>query len=77
MQLNIKYFGRIAEITNCNEETFEFSKATISKLLELLFAKYPELKTKDFQVAQNQEIVSLETMVSGEDLALLPPFSGG
>ena len=77
MQLNIKYFGRIAEITNCNEETLEFSNATINELLKMLNDKYPELKSKDFQVAQNQEIVSFETMVSGEDLALLPPFSGG
>jgi len=77
MQLNIKYFGLIAEITKCNEETFEFSETTISELLELLFGKYPELETKDFQVAQNQEIVSVVTTVSGEELALLPPFSGG
>ena len=77
MQLNIKYFGLIAELTKCNEETLEFSNVTILELLEHLFGKYPELKTKDFQVAQNQEIVSLETKVSGEELALLPPFSGG
>ena len=77
MQLNIKYFGLIAEVTHCNEETIEFTDSTISELLEFLFGKYPELKTKDFQVAQNQEIVSFETIVSGEELALLPPFSGG
>ena len=77
MQLNIKYFGLIAEVTHCNEETFEFTDSTISELLEFLFGKYPELRTKDFQVAQNQEIVSFETIVSGEELALLPPFSGG
>lgn len=77
MQLNIKYFGLIAEITKCNEETFEFSARTISELLEFLFGKYPGLEAKDFQVAQNQEVVSIETIVSGEELALLPPFSGG
>jgi len=77
MQLNIKYFGLIAEVTHCNEETIEFTDSTISELLEFLFGKYPELRTKDFQVAQNQEIVSFETIVSGEELALLPPFSGG
>ena len=77
MQLNIKYFGLIAELTKCNEETLEFSKMTIAELIEALFAKYPELENKDFQVAQNQEIVSKEAAVSGEELALLPPFSGG
>jgi len=32
---------------------------------------------KDFQVAQNNEIVTKETLVSGTEIALLPPFSGG
>jgi sulfur-carrier protein len=77
MQLNIKYFGLIAELTQCNEETLEFSNTTISELLETLYNKYPELKTKDLQVAQNQEIVFNDTNISGEELALLPPFSGG
>jgi molybdopterin synthase sulfur carrier subunit len=77
MQLNIKYFGLLAEITNCNEETLEFSNTTISELLETLYNKYPELKTKDFQVAQNKEIVSNITNISGDEIALLPPFSGG
>jgi molybdopterin synthase sulfur carrier subunit len=77
MQLNIKYFGLIAEITKCNEETFEFTNSTILELLEFLFGKYPELKTKDFQVAQNHEIVSNDTLITGAEIAILPPFSGG
>jgi molybdopterin synthase sulfur carrier subunit len=77
MQLNIKYFGLIAELTTCNEETLEFSEATIADLKEVLVEKYPELKTKDFQIAQNKEIVSSNAIVSGEEIAILPPFSGG
>jgi molybdopterin synthase sulfur carrier subunit len=77
MKLNIKYFGLIAELTTCNEETLEFSEATIADLKEVLVEKYPELKTKDFQIAQNKEIVSSNAIVSGEEIAILPPFSGG
>jgi molybdopterin synthase sulfur carrier subunit len=77
MQLNIKYFGLIAEITRCNEETLELSNATIGQLKEVLVDRYPELNTKDFQIAQNKEIVSSHTKVSGEEIAILPPFSGG
>jgi molybdopterin synthase sulfur carrier subunit len=77
MKLNIKYFGLLAEITNCNEENLEFSKSTISELIELLNNKYPDLQNKNFQVAQNCEIVSSDTIVSFEEIALLPPFSGG
>ncbi|MEZ4795682.1 MAG: MoaD/ThiS family protein [Flavobacteriaceae bacterium] len=77
MLLNIKYFGLIAELTHCNEEALEFSYTTIADLKEALIAKYPDLKAKDFQIAQNKEIVSNNATVSGDEIALLPPFSGG
>ena len=77
MNLNIKYFGLLAEITQCKEETLVFSKNSVSDLLEVLFEKYPDLKEKDFQVAQNLEIVSKEAILLNTEIALLPPFSGG
>ena len=77
MTLNIKYFGLIAEITNCNEEILDFFFFFCSCLLELLFQKYPTLVEIDFQIAQNQEIISKNTIITGSELALLPPFSGG
>ena len=77
MNLNIKYFGLLAEITQCSEETLEFSKTTVAELLEELYAKYPGLKERDFQVAQNLEIVSKDTNLINTEIALLPPFSGG
>jgi molybdopterin synthase sulfur carrier subunit len=77
MQLNIKYFGLLTEATNCKEETITFSKLSVSELLDTLFENHPNLKGKDFQVAQNQEIVSKNTSVSEGEIALLPPFSGG
>jgi molybdopterin synthase sulfur carrier subunit len=77
MNLKIRYFGLLAEITNHSEETIVFSKSSVSDLLELLFEKYPKLKEKDFQVAQDLEIVSMETILLESEIALLPPFSGG
>ena len=77
MQLNIKYFGLLADVTQCHGETLEFSKSSVSELLAMLFERYPNLEDKDFQVAQNCEIVSKETFVSETEIALLPPFSGG
>lgn len=77
MNLKIRYFGLLAEITNRSEETITFSKKTVSDLLELLFEKYPELKEKDFQVALDLEIVSKDTLLLESEIALLPPFSGG
>ncbi len=77
MELNIKYFGILAEVTQCNEETFVFKKQTISELITDLCSKYPQLKGKEFQVAQNQKIVTPKSIVSEGEIALLPPFSGG
>ena len=77
MQISIKYFGQIAEVTQVNEEQIEFSGHAISELLDVLHSKYENLKHKDFQVAQNQELVSEHTQITGEAIALLPPFAGG
>ena len=77
MTLNIKYFGVIAEITQCHEEVLEFSKSSVDDLLNVLFDKYPEIKIKDFQVAMNNEIISRNSIVSEPEIALLPPFAGG
>jgi len=77
MYITIKYFGQIAEVTQRENETLEFSGSLVSELVEILYKKYKELKNKDFQVAQNQELVSLDTKLTGSEVALLPPFSGG
>ena len=77
MRLKIKYFGLLAEIAKCDEETFEFSRSSVSELLSELYIKYPDLKGKDFKVAQNLEIVSEESSITATEIALLPPFSGG
>lgn len=77
MNLNIKYFGLLAEITQCSEETLSFSKETVADLLAELFQKYPKLQTKDFQVAHQQEIADKQTKITHPEIALLPPFSGG
>lgn len=77
MHITIKYFGQIAEVTKTEEESLEFSGSLVSELLESLNEKYNALKNKDFQVAQNQELVTDETELTGAEIALLPPFSGG
>ena len=77
MQITIKYFGQLIEVTHLEEESLEFSGTYIHELLDILYRKYSTLKTKNFQVAQNQELVLLETEITGQDIALLPPFAGG
>lgn len=77
MIIHIKYFGQIAEVTQIENEEFEFAKNSISDLIEALTSKYPELKNKSFQVAQNQKLVKEGHLLTGDEIALLPPFAGG
>lgn len=77
MVIKIKYFGMLTEVTNCQEETIDVSGNSISEVIDVLYAKYPDLKHKTFQVAQNQELVPFETELTSSEIVLLPPFSGG
>ncbi len=77
MQITIKYFGMLAEVTNCQEEILDEEVTTVSEVLHILYDKYPLLKEKGFQIAQNQVLVGKETRLTEGELALLPPFAGG
>ncbi|SFZ94467.1 molybdopterin synthase sulfur carrier subunit [Flaviramulus basaltis] len=77
MLITIKYFGQLTEITHLEEEYLDFEGTQVSELLDTLYRKYNTLKTKDFQVAQNQELVDENTKLTGQEIALLPPFAGG
>jgi molybdopterin synthase sulfur carrier subunit len=77
MILSIKYFGLLAEVTERSEEKIKFSGKSISDLKTILFQKYEELKNKDFQIFQNNELTTNETKVTATEIALLPPFAGG
>ncbi|WP_298900474.1 MoaD/ThiS family protein [uncultured Psychroserpens sp.] len=77
MTLKIKYFGMLAEITQCEEETLSFSKGTAADLLKVLFEKHPILEEKEFQIAQNQTFISNDSIISNAEIVLLPPFAGG
>lgn len=77
MQIDVKYFGMLAEITGCDSEKVESEIQTVADLQKVLLGKYPDFKNKDFRIAQNQELVALETKLTGQEIAVLPPFAGG
>lgn len=78
MNITIKYFGLIAEITGCHDETLEISDLTLYELLEnFVYKKYPNLKYEIFNVAYNKEIITGNILITETEIALLPPFSGG
>lgn len=77
MQVEVKYFGMLAEITACNTEQLVISSQDVSGLKKALLDKYPGFKNKDFRIAQNQELVEDTALLTGQEIAVLPPFAGG
>jgi len=77
MTIEINYFGMLADVTGCSLENLSVSAVSISDLKGILVKKYPGLQNKDFRIAQNQELVSEGTILTGQEIALLPPFAGG
>ncbi|WP_103069450.1 MoaD/ThiS family protein [Aquimarina sediminis] len=78
MQLNIKYFGMLAEATTISEEQLQTDACSVSQLVEKLKNQYPKLKGTDFKVAINQQLVDQSHIINSEvEVALLPPFAGG
>ncbi|APS37406.1 molybdopterin synthase sulfur carrier subunit [Salegentibacter agarivorans] len=75
--LTVKAFGMIAE--KLPEQEFEFpKKKDTEELLNSLYNEYPDLKELDFSLAVNQQLIQQNTSLEGnEEIALLPPFSGG
>ena len=77
MMIKVKYFGLLAEITHCQEESFQLAQGRVSDLLSLVNTKYPQLKAIDFRLAQNQILAGINDELDGTEIAFLPPFAGG
>ena len=77
MQVEVIYFGMLAEITGCTSEQLVISNPDISGLKDALLDKYPDFKNTDFRIAQNKELVLDATLLTGQEIAVLPPFAGG
>jgi sulfur-carrier protein len=75
--MNIKVFGQLEDITQSNEIIVE-TVADTEELIQFLFEKYAGLKEKKFKIAVNKKMIEEKTMLKPNDeIALLPPFSGG
>ncbi|WP_298224988.1 MoaD/ThiS family protein [Flavobacterium sp.] len=80
MDITVKYFGIIADVTSKKEETFTLSDAvnSIQSLQFHLEQLYPEIKNTTYSLAINQKLTNQnETLQDQDEIALLPPFSGG
>ena len=75
--LHIKAFGQIAELLG---ESFEITAhiSDVASLRSFLIEQNPLLKDMAFSIAVEHRMAGPDSkVVSGQEIALLPPFSGG
>lgn len=79
MEIELKYFGQIAELTGKETETYTTSEViTGAQLITKVLEKHPLLKDFNYQLAVNKKLNALEEQITTDtECALLPPFAGG
>ena len=81
LRVKVLFFGRLRELTGLAEEVGELPEgATLAQLFERYAERYPKLGgfRNSMVVSRNQEFAAWDTRVSaGDEIAFLPPVSGG
>ena len=81
IRVQVLFFGRLKEVTGCAGEGVDVADATtIEQLFSGYAERHPELaKYRSSVVAScNQEFVGWNTLLrTGDEVAFLPPVSGG
>lgn len=77
MEIKVLLFGEATERVGTSELiALDFS--TVSALKQWLISEYPILDNFQFSVAVNKEIIQEDIVLKDQDeVAILPPFSGG
>lgn len=76
-KIKVLFFGSISEAAGRQEEELEINGGS-DALLVLVKEKYPAIGDLRFSIAVNQEITLTDKELNeGDEVALLPPFTGG
>ena len=75
--MRVLFFGSLAENAGVTELSIN-SINTLAALREYIFKKYPAFDNRVFAVAVNEAIVTGDmTLKESDEVAFMPPFSGG
>ena len=81
VRISILYFATVKDATGIRMESIDLSNDTsIREMLSKISIIYPKLKhiLNNIQISVNYRIVDLNTVLKdGDEVALLPPISGG
>lgn len=81
--VTVKYFANLKQIAGKDEDQFEINEGTtLEQLSDLIKKSVPQLgdmvREKKVMISVNYDVVPLDTVLkNGDEVALLPPFSGG
>ena len=77
MQVHLTLFGQLADITRRTEMTLHDIPDT-ETLVQTLNEMYPLIANVKYAIALNRKVIKDKTILIGDNnIALLPPFSGG
>ena len=77
MEIKIYLFGRLKELTGLSELVMEGISDTDQVMHEVI-CRFPNIKGIPCLVAVDREIIHGNTSLKeGQELAILPPYSGG
>jgi molybdopterin converting factor subunit 1 len=81
VRISILYFATVKDATGIRMESIDLSDdTTIREMLSKISIIYPKLKhiLNNIQISVNYRIVDFNTVLKdGDEVALLPPISGG
>ncbi len=81
--ITVKYFASLKEIAKKEEDQFQLgNSASFEQLCQAISQTSPTLgdmvREKKVMVSVNMDVVQPDTIIQdGDEVALLPPFSGG
>lgn len=74
--VNVLLFGRLAEV--CGQTNIMFDMPDTDAVCEKIRNDFPEMKQLSFAIAVNQILRDRNTLLKdGDEVALMPPYSGG
>lgn len=80
-RVNVLFFGRMRELTGIREDAIDVPPGlTLAALFDRYVARFPQLAgfRASLVASRNQEFAAWDTRLSaGDDIAFLPPVSGG
>jgi molybdopterin converting factor subunit 1 len=81
--VTVKYFANLKQMAGKDEDQFDINEGTtLEQLSDLIKQSVPQLgdmvREKKVMISVNYDVVPLDTVLkNGDEVALLPPFSGG